>query len=405
MAHSLIYDRDLDLRNNFEKKDYRAFYKDRELFPQGGAVKKGNAVYSYHPFMVSVIIAPFYLIGKRFGITVFMNFAAALLIGVLFAIFYKISGEQKASIMTAFIAGFSMPVINHVNNVATDVLSALVLSAAFYFLMFERNRYLIFSFLLMLSIWLHPRNAVAALCMFLLFVFYYRKNSKKVFYSILLQAVNLLLLFLINKIIYGAILVKQVGNGNSIFSGFGHNVISSLSGLFFDQEFGLFFYTPLFILIPAGYYFLYKIRKDVFYSLLLVFIPFLAFICSWDWRGGGGSSPRFFVPLIFTLIIPTGALLVRNKDKILLYLLTVTGFIMSSVMLLIPWFRWNKGYGDNWILKTISSFINFDITGFFPSIPVSGKFEILPLIFWAVVVVILNVFVILRNRNTLTKQQ
>jgi hypothetical protein len=355
--------------------------------------------------MVSVIIAPFYLIGQRFGITVFMNFAAALLIGVLFVVFYKISGEQKTSIMVAFIAGFSMPIINHVNNVATDVLSALVLSAAFYFLMFEKNRYLIFSFLLMLSIWLHPRNAIAAFCMFLLFVFYNRKNFKNVFYSALLQSVNLFLLFFTNKMIYGEILVKQTGNGNGIFSGFGHNVINSFLGLFFDQEFGLFFYTPLFALIPAGYYFLYKIRRDVFYSLLFIFIPFLFFICSWDWRGGGGSSPRFFVPLIFTLIIPTVALFIRYKDKILLYVLTVIGFFMSLVMLLIPWFRWNKGHGDNWILKTISSFIKFDVTGFFPSIPISEQCEVFPLTFWVIAVVILNVFVVLRSRNTLTNQQ
>lgn len=405
MAHSLLHDRDLDLNNNFENKDYKLFYKDKELCIQDGAIRRGDKIYSYHPFMISVLVAPFYLIGQRLGATFFINFVAALLIGIIFTITVKVFRDTKTSILTSFVAGFSMPVLNHINHISADITSSFILSTALYFLLFERGRYIIFSLLLMFGLWIHLRNAPVLLMLFLLFAIFNRKNVKALFISSLMQIANILLLFFVNGLIYGVIVPKQISGGESILYGFGHNIVNSFLGILFDQEFGLFFYTPIFILVPAGYYFLYKTRKQIFYTLLFIFLPFLIFICSWDWRGGGGSSPRFLLPLIYTLIIPVAAIYNTCKDKVLLYVLSVVGFFISYIILLIPWFRWNKGNGENWILKIMSTFINIDLTKIFPSIPISTEFSFFPLIFWIVVIFVLNIWVIVRGRNILTNNK
>jgi len=402
MAHSLVYDRDIDLKNNFEKKDYQIFYKNKELKPQDAAVKKDNKLYSYHPFMISLLISPFYLIGKRLGATIFLNFLAALLSGIIFLLSNKIYKDIKLGILISIISGFSMPLLIHINHVATDVTSGLFLTFSYYILFFLPQQYILFSTTLALSIWLHLRNIPVAFIIFLLFVFFNRKQNKIILTVIFLQLMNIIILLFVNKMIYGDLLPKHADAGNNFLGGFNFNIIKGFSGIFFDQEFGLFFYIPVFFLLPAGFFFLYKIRRDIFYSLIFIFVPFLLFISSWgEWRGGGGASARFFIPIIFCLCIPIGAIFYYCKDKknYLLKILTGMGFILSYIMLLVPWFRWNKGEGYNWILKIISSFINIDIYKFFPSIWCFHEYTIFSLFFWGIFFVFINFYIIF---NTLT---
>jgi hypothetical protein len=290
--------------------------------------------------------------------------------------------------------------------------SGFILTCAFYVLLFLPHRYILFSFLVIASLWLHIRNIPIAFILTLLYVINNKRKVKMVANTIILQVVNIILYLIINKIIYGNYIINQGANKTDgyFFGGFhidAIKVITSFFGLFFDQEFGLFFYTPLFILIFAGYYFLYKQKKEIFYNLIIILLPFLFFISMWgEWRGGGGSSPRFFLPLIFTIIIPVAAAIYNCRDiltKKIFYFLAFLNFIMSFFVFLIPWFRWNKGDGANWILKILSSFINFNLTEFFPSFWVIKKHTILSLIFWVIVILILNISVIIKNTKYIDK--
>ncbi|MCX8093627.1 MAG: hypothetical protein N3E50_05620 [Candidatus Goldbacteria bacterium] len=412
MAHSIIHDRDLDLKNNFENKDYKIFYKDKILKPQDAAIKKDGKLYSYHPFFISFLISPFYFIGQRFGVTLFLNFIASFLIGIIFLIILKIYNDTKISLITTLVTGFSMPVFSHINHVATDMMSGFILTCSFFIMAFLRHKFFLFSFLIALSIWLHPRNIPLSFIILLLFIYKNRKDLRKMIFVTLLQVFNFILFITVNKILYNKIIPSQglEKAGESFLGGFHFDIIKSafaFAGLFFDQEFGLFFYTPVFMLIIAGYYFLYKQKREIFYDLIFILVPFLIFISMWgEWRGGGGASPRFFISVIFTLVIPVSAIIYNFKDKFtrfIFYMLTYLGFIMSFFTFLIPWFRWNKGYGETWILKIISSFIKIDVTNFFPSLWAVNKYTFITLFFWVVLVVVLNIWTITGNKNQLTK--
>ena len=413
MAHSVVYDGDLDLKNNFANRDYTIFYKDKNLYPQDASIKKGEKLYSYHPFFISIIISPFYFMGKRLGITIFLNFISALMVGLFFLLIQNIYMDKKTSFFTALTTGFSMPLINHINHIATDIMSGFILTFAFYIMLSFPHRYLLFSLFIMVGVWLHPRNIPFAFIMILLFTYKNMKILKNTIITLLLQTFNFVMFFSINRIFYGKLIPSQgvEKTGENFLGGFHFDYIKSavaFAGLFFDQEFGLFFYTPVFIVFLSGYYFLYRQKKGMFYHLIFILIPFLFFISMWgEWRGGGGSSPRFFIPVFFTLVIPLAAVIYNLKNKltkIIFYILAFSGFLMSFFILLIPWLRWNKGYGENWILKILSSFMNINLTNFFPSLWSINKYSIFTLILWIGITIILNILFILNNKNTLTNK-
>jgi hypothetical protein len=77
MVHSMLHDRDLDLKNNMEHRDYRAFYPG-ELDFHPAPSPDGKLVSKHFP-LFSVLLVPTYAVLGRFGaLLVIMATAAAL---------------------------------------------------------------------------------------------------------------------------------------------------------------------------------------------------------------------------------------------------------------------------------------------------------------------------------------
>lgn len=398
MAHSIVYDRDLDLKNNFDNKDYRNFYLHKDLLPQDASIKKEGKLFSYHPFFYSLIISPFYFLGKRLGVTLLMNFFSALIIGMIFLIIYNLYKRTDIALIISYIAGFSLPILLHVNHVATDITSALIFLFVFYILYFSEKRYFLFSFLAIFAIWLHIRNIPLILIFILLYIFYNRHNKKSVILVLFFNIINFILLLIVNKLIYGVYLPKQADTAGNFLAGFNFKILNGLTGILFDQEFGLFFYSPIFILFLAGFYILFKTNKKLFIDLLFILLPYLIFISAWgEWRGGGGASARFLIPVIICFILPIASIYIYIQNKpitILFRILCIWGFFMSYLMILIPWFRWNKGQGTNWFFQIILSIFNFDFSVLFPSIWHYRNHTTITLVFWATVILLINIWLI-----------
>ena len=102
-SHSLIYDFDLDLKNNYENRDYSRFYKG-ELVPQ--EKETGGKLISFHPVMISFLMTPFYLAGGRAGAVLFINLLAALAGALIWMILVKSGHDEKTASIAAFITCF-----------------------------------------------------------------------------------------------------------------------------------------------------------------------------------------------------------------------------------------------------------------------------------------------------------
>lgn len=89
ITKSLIQDGDINLRNNYQNKDYLEFYPgplNVHAFPG----KKGREyLYSQHFPGLSVLLLPFFILGEKMGLLVFMTrFPISVLTALLGALFF-----------------------------------------------------------------------------------------------------------------------------------------------------------------------------------------------------------------------------------------------------------------------------------------------------------------------------
>src|ERR1035437_617112 len=110
-AISILNDHDIDLRNNYTNGDYKSFYS-RDLKPQDDDLNVNGKMYTKHPIMLSVLIAPFYLLAGVPGISTLMCFFSALLVALMFYLNYRVNKDMESSITAALLAGFTMPVMD-----------------------------------------------------------------------------------------------------------------------------------------------------------------------------------------------------------------------------------------------------------------------------------------------------
>jgi len=396
-AHSIVFDRDLDLKNNYENRDYKKFY-DRELKPH--EININGKLYSYHPVLFPAVISPFYLAAGRAGVTFFINLLAALICGLVYLLCARVF-KEKSAVITSLLTGLSLPLLLFSNQVCTETLSGVLILGSFVIILFYREKFALLCVSAALVLWAHPRNIPLWGILCLLAVIEYRREIKKAAVFAGTQLLSAAMLFTFNFMIFGKFIPRQTQAEIPLSEAFKINITGML-GLFFDQEFGMLIYTPVFMLALAGAFFLYKKSRKVFYYSFFLFIPYFIMISSWlDWRGGGGSSPRFFVPVIFFFAFFTGAALDAVRDKasrVVFTALIAAGFLYSAVIMLVPWFRWNKGAGDNWVLKLISEAANTDFTALFPSLWAAPESSLITTAVWVVIAIAVNIFIVLRNR-------
>lgn len=395
VAHSIVYDRDIDLKNNYERKDYRRFYLNRELESQ--EIEINGKLYSYHPAFYSLLIMPFYLIGGRFGVTIFTNMLASLFVGFLFLLLFEICNDKKIVFLITIFSGFTMPFIMYINQICTEILNSLLIIASFYLILFKKDKLLSICFITALIPWSHFRNLIIWLCLILIFIIENKNKIINILKFILIQIISMFFLLLFNYVHYRTFIPRQTKDEISFFEAFKFK-IEGLIGLLLDQEFGLFFYTPVFIFIFAGAYFLFKENKKIFYNLLLILLPYYFFISSWTlWNGGGGASNRFLVAVFFIFIIFILPLFTKIKNKIsknIIYAAIILNFLFSFIVIAIPWFRWNKGYGENWILKLLSDISKIKFSVFYPTLWHNPQNNIFQIIFYIFLIILLNFLII-----------
>ncbi len=398
VSHSIVFDRDIDLKNNYENKDYKRFYLNRELKSQ--EIEIYGKLFSYHPFFYSLLISPFYFAGGRLGVTIFSNFLSALFIGFLFLLLFEISDNKKMVFLMTIFSGFSMPFIMYINQICTEVLNGLLILMSFYLILYNKNKLLFIVLCVALMPWTHFRNFIIWIFIILIFIIENRNETLKILKFVFVQIISIFSLFIFNYMHYKVLIPRQTKEEIAFFDAFKLR-LDGMLGLFLDQEFGLFFYTPLFIFIFAGFYFLYKENRKIFYYMSMLFLPYYLFISSWTlWNGGGGASNRFLIPVFFIFVILIFSVFNNLKDKILkniFYTGLILNFLFSFIIISIPWFRWNKGFGENWILKIISDIIKINISDLFPSLWYQPQNNIIQIIIWILLISFINIFIIIRN--------
>jgi hypothetical protein len=123
-AHSLVGERDFDLRNNYERGDFLAFWTGNALDRHVVAGAGGAQVLS-HNVGLPLLIAPAYALGGLSAASYLMALLGALLAAQVFALAHDLSGDLRAALLAWLLVAFTPPVLWYVFLISPELPGAL----------------------------------------------------------------------------------------------------------------------------------------------------------------------------------------------------------------------------------------------------------------------------------------
>ncbi len=179
-AHSLVYDADLDLSNNYAQMDYLNFYFSRDIAPQVRLNRAGRQILNHYPGLV-FLIAPAYAAAGRFGVLFFQAVMGGLLASLTFKLAHFISGNTPAALLATGVAALVPPLLMYPYLVYPELVAALLTTLILYLAISRDQAGLgpmltVFVALAMLP-WLNRRFIPVALTLALLIAWSWRRRG------------------------------------------------------------------------------------------------------------------------------------------------------------------------------------------------------------------------------------
>jgi hypothetical protein len=307
VAESLVTDHDLVLDEDFRLERYRAFYS-RPLEPHFRIRGPAGQIYSLHAVGLPVLILPAYALFGYAGVSFFMAFLGALLVREMRRLAAAVSGDESVAQATAWVIGLSPPLIHFAGLVFTEIPAALFLCAGLRTAAFGAGARsaLVAAVCAGALPWLNVRYAILATAIVLALVWrlWERGGSASLMARVrpalppaIVLIVSAMALGLYHFSLWGFFDPRRIYGRRREFS---LDILpEGLPGLFFDQEFGLFVYAPLFVLVLAGWFRLWRRHRGVAAAALLAACGVIATASVWPmWRGGFNPPARFLLPLV-----------------------------------------------------------------------------------------------------------
>lgn len=399
LTHSLVFDRDFDLANNYANGNYKNFYppdiprQDHHTVTNA----RGQEV-PVHDVGLSVLLVPGYALAGRVGAMFELNGFGALLALGIFELGKKMGASPRAALAAWALFAFTSPVVVYTSQIYPEIVGAAVtvwaLVAFASFVESGKEQYLLataaaVAFLPWLSIryWLivGPILAVVAL---LTVAGDFRRAVvvRRLGLTVLPLLVSLGVfaafdLYWYQTAIPNAGYVLLLRHRPSLLT---PNPLPGLPGLLFDRAFGLLTTAPVYLLAMAGAWVLCR-RKP--WQGALVVLPVVAYILlaalNKFWYGGWAPPPRYIVTGVAILAPLAAVVFSRRTPRFLVALLAVWSFFIAIAYAAFPltrytYWRVNSGALSDFLGATIG----FRFGAVFPSFIRAGNRDYLVCLFW-----------------------
>jgi hypothetical protein len=322
LAHSLVYDHDFDVSNNYSSKDYRIFYPP-DLEPHTVTSSRGEKML-WHDIGTSVLLAPGYWAAGRTGAVIEVNIAAALLALAIFVLARQFGATWPAALACWLLCAFSSPLMYYSSLVYPEVLGASCSAwAAVAFIEYAKTRRILLlvgaGALVALLPWLSIRFWVPAgalesvIAAYLLLT---RREKAGVESMKAMAAAGLPLIISVSLFSlfdyrhFGTILPNAAYLAiRESYPQFWTKPHISLVGMLLDRGYGLLPLAPVYILALAGILRYAKRRLETATVLApaLAYLGFMSFSSYWP---GGWCPPGRYILLSAALLAPFSASLV-----------------------------------------------------------------------------------------------
>jgi hypothetical protein len=392
LAHSLAYDGDTDLANNYAAADWRHFM-DHPIAPQpGDPVGRHGEVYSRHNALLPLVLALPYRLAGRTGAQAAMAVMAAALAWSTLRLARRYAAGYPGESLLAYAAVAFLPPLPFYSNqiwveVPAGLLALLALDATHDLAgaaapagdaaaappLSFRTWAAVAAPVLLLPL-LKIRFILIAAPLAAIAVWQTARQPRQRRAGV---ALGLALLALIGGILlYNQ---RQYANPLKIHS-LGeidpqqHTLLDYLGGglgLFYDPAFGLFAYAPLWLLLLPALALLLKRRSALTAHLAVLTLPYLLVVTPrGEWYGGWSPPFRYAVfalPLLGLALAPLLAERRRPRARALIGGLGALTLALALVWLVVPGWTYNFADGRTYALDHLSARLGADVARFFPS--------------------------------------
>jgi hypothetical protein len=303
ITESVRRDGDLRIENNHQQRDYQAFFGGqlRPDFMQRG---QDGAIYSIHAPGLPILVLPAYAVAGLYGVVVFLALLASLCALAVFDVAEALAG-RTAAVVTWLAVAFTAPLVPYAWSIFPELPGALIVAWAVKWLIARDDvpvsRWLLRGAVLGALPWLHTKFVVFAALFGLAFALrLWPKIRQLAALLVPLGASGFAWLYSFYAI-YGRFDPEAPYGGYTDVYVLTRNIPHGLLGLFFDQKFGLLFYSPIYVAAIVGAWLLWRKREQRFLVLVLAAIV-LAFAAStarlYMFWGGSSAPARFLVPIV-----------------------------------------------------------------------------------------------------------
>jgi len=394
VTHSLAYDLDADLTNNYAQADWHHFM-ERTIAPQpGDPVGAGGERYSRHNALLPMALAPAYRLAGKRGALATMAAFAALLAWMTLRLARHYTRERPGEALAAYaLVAFASPLLLYSYQVWVEVPAALLVALALDRVLalpsgsptagqvplvhaWGWREWLGFAVPVLLLPLLKIRLMLLAVPLLAMAGWRAGRRGRPVWVVAALLAVVGGGMLLYNQALYANPLKIHSWQELDLHQYSPAAYALGLSGLFYDAAFGLFGCTPIWLLlVPAGLVLI--LRRDAPRALLahlaVLAAPYLLVVTPrLEWYGGWSPPFRYALvalPLLGIVLVPllAGRGHERPGARALVAGLGALTLALLLLWIVVPGWTFNFADGRTYLLDALSSRLGADVARFFPS--------------------------------------
>jgi hypothetical protein len=379
ITHSLAYDLDADLTNNYTAGDWRGFL-DRPLEPQpGDPVGPRGQVYSRHNEALPLLLAPAYRVGGKWGALAVMAALTAALAWITLRLAHRYRPERPGEALLAWaLLAFAPPLLLYSCQVWVEVPATLLSMVALDRILDFRGRrhwgwkpWLAVALPVMLLPLVKIRFMLLAVP--LVALAWWRAGRPRrplVAISLALALVGGAIL-VHNTLVFGNPLKIHQVEELELTRYPGEAFLLGASGLLWDTAFGLFACAPLWLLLLPAVLAELRRRSSLLVDLAVYVGPYLAIVVPRnEWYGGWSPPFRYALvalPLLALLLVPLLAGRRRGGARLLAAVLVLATAALTVLWVIEPGWTYNFADGRTYLLDHLSQRLGADVARFFPS--------------------------------------
>ncbi len=382
MTHSLLDDGDLNLFDEYADEVYRSFYphhldpKPSDLVTQTEIRSRGLG------FTFSIILIPAYWVAGYSGVSIFLIVLTVVLVVQTFRFYCDATDEPGMAFAIALILGTTIPILLYAHLVYPDIAGALIIVTCLRLLNspdfdIRRKRYpLLLIILSGLLILLKFRFFFPAIVLLAAGLALLKSRPRRMVQYGFLAGVVVTGYFIVDVLLFqGELFARRFGEIDQLklylpdLASFG-----VIPGFFLDQESGIIWLAPLFLMVIPGIRLWSRPRSAVFWCCCLILpLTIISLLGHAAWHSLPTPPLRYMIPALPAIAVFMVSSLRRFHEmrislRLFFSLCLLVSYFIAFALIVAPDWQQNFADGTAKIFEAISEEISIPLTSILPSL-------------------------------------